>query len=609
MTERGTIFATVSTLCFVSLLLFGPIILTGQAQQLPPEVIKWADMVLYNGSVLTMDHDKPPFTVTKAVAVRDGRILAVGENDYILRLAGPNTQKLDLKGKAVLPGFIDTHTHPNRYALTHYREEVIPAYLNSLRENRVRFISLKWDDKGAALAELKKFSEGISPGEWIYSTSSGNPVAVNEISRYDVDKVAPNSPFYLKIGNAQFGVINTKMLDLLKQTYGENLAGIVKDEQGVPTGRLLPTAGTVMDQEMMPQMPPEVMASAFKKELDEWVALGVTTLSTRLRGVEVTAYGNLDRKGQLPLRMAYTHEIGRWNPFFERDIKRLGLLEGHGTDRFWLVGITVGIPDGVPNIGGPTAGGDLCSTLEKQQVLPGDTFPKGMCYWDQSGDPSRQTIITANKYGYRIAGVHTFGDKGDQMMLDAIDQASRDNPVQGRRFALDHGMMISPEVIAKSAKVGAIWSLQPQMFYGGTAATVGRMYGEEIGHRWVLPVKSLIDAGVRVTYGADTHNDPQRSPLFGLEVFVTRKTEDGRIWGSREKIDRSTGLLMMTRWAAEYVLREKELGSIEAGKLADLVILDKDPLSSAVQDEALSDIKVLTAIIGGKVVYGSLNLP
>jgi predicted amidohydrolase YtcJ len=110
-----------------------------------------------------------------------------------------------------------------------------------------------------------------------------------------------------------------------------------------------------------------------------------------------------------------------------------------------------------------------------------------------------------------------------------------------------------------------------------------------------------------VTYGADTHNDPERHPLFNLEVVVTRISEDGIVYGPRERIDRSTGLLMLTRWGAEYVMREDELGSIEPGKLADLVVVDQNPLSSDIADEDLSEIKVIATLIGGEVAYGSLS--
>ena len=141
------------------------------------------------------------------------------------------------------------------------------------------------------------------------------------------------------------------------------------------------------------------------------------------------------------------------------------------------------------------------------------------------------------------------------------------------------------------------------MFYSTYAAGVSRVYGEEYAHRWMLPVKSLIDAGAKVSYGADTHDDPQRQPMFSLEVLVTRKVLDGRVFGPREALDRDSALLMLTRWGAGYVLRDQELGSLEPGKLADLVVLDGNPLDPGIADENLSEIKVVATIIGGEVAY------
>jgi hypothetical protein len=222
-------------------------------------------------------------------------------------------------------------------------------------------------------------------------------------------------------------------------------------------------------------------------------------------------------------------------------------------------------------------------------------------------DPGADAPLIVNRYGYRIAGVHTFGDKAYLMMLDALEQANQESSILDQRFSLDHANMVSPEVIERAARLGVTWSVQPLGLYRGSVANVSRMYGEEVAHRWMKPIKSLIDSGMRVTYGADVHDDPDRHPMFGLEVMVTRKSRDGRVFGPREKIDRSNGLLMMTRWGAYYVLREKELGSLEAGKLADLVVLDKNPLDRNIPDEDLSEITVVATIIGGEVVYGTLK--
>jgi len=133
---------------------------------------------------------------------------------------------------------------------------------------------------------------------------------------------------------------------------------------------------------------------------------------------------------------------------------------------------------------------------------------------------------------------------------------------------------------------------------------VMRDYGEEAAHRWVVPVKSILDAGGRVTWEQD-NDDLGLKPFFGFHTLITRKDENGRVWGARDAVDRQTALRMATNWAAEYVLREKVLGSLEAGKWADIVILDKDYLT--VPEDEIATIKSVMTIVGGRVIYNGLN--
>jgi predicted amidohydrolase YtcJ len=574
-------------------------------QNLPPEVIRYADIVMVNGPVLTMDKDTPDFTVATGVAVRDGRIMAVGDSATILRMAGPKTRKIDLAGKAVMPGVVDTHSHPNRYALNHYQSEFLPGYIEWLRANKIHTGSVRWElGKEKALAQFKAVVEKAKPGDLIYLGSRGNPVVMKEVTRKDLDAIAPDHEVFVGIGNEMWGLVNTKMLDRIVKTYGKDLPGIIKDAKGEATGLLFGTAGSVVGYEIFPQEPASLLAPVFGKELEEWAAIGVTTLSSRFTGTEISAYSLLARQNKLPIRIAYTHELARWNPYFERDMKRLGNIQNYGIgDRIWMMGLSVGIPDGSPPGGGGAAGGDVCSTLKKREKFPDDAFyeENGFCYWEQPGDPTRATVMTANRFGYRVAGVHTFGDKGLEMMLDTYGQAAKESP-QSAPFALDHGLMISPQVLKRTKEEGAIWSLQVPMFYGPRTSIVSRVFGEEIAHRWSMPVKSMMDAGIKVTMGADTHED-SRAPMHSLQVLVTRETEDGRVWGAAEKLDRKRALLMFTRYGAEYVLRQKDIGSIEVGKLADLVVLDKNPLDAAVPDNQLKNIKVLYTFIGGETAW------
>ncbi len=164
--------------------------------------------------------------------------------------------------------------------------------------------------------------------------------------------------------------------------------------------------------------------------------------------------------------------------------------------------------------------------------------------------------------------------------------------------------MISQENIKQAAKLGVTWSLQPFLLYD-IAPTVSQVWGEEIAQRWTMPTRSLIDGGVKITYGADRWADPQRQPMWNLQVLVTRQAANGRVYGPRERLDRSTVLLMMTRWGAEYVLREQELGSLEPGKLADLVVLGRDPLTIPTME--LKDVPVMRTMIGGEFLYINPN--
>ncbi len=577
--------------------------------QVSPLVLHYADMVLYNGPVLTMDKDTVDFSVARAIAVRDGKILAVGTAEDILKLAGPNTKKIDLAGKAVMPGVIDTHSHPNRYALAHYAQEFLPGYLKFLADNKIKTGRVRWEKgKEAALADLKPVVAKAGPDDLIYATSRGNPIVMKEVRIADLDALAPNNRLYIAIGNEMWGLVNTQMLKTITDAYGPNIPGILKDKDGKPTGLLFGTAGTVIGAEMLPQTPPELLAPIFGKELEEWAAIGVTTLSSRFRGTEISAYAMLDREGKLPIRIAYSSEAARWNPNFERYMKRIGNVMGHGTDRMWLIGMSVGIPDGSPPGGGGAAGGDVCATPQKREKFPDDSFyeENGFCYWEQPGDPTKETVMTAYRYGYRIAGVHTFGDKGNLIALDTFKKADAQKAPgspSDMRPSLDHGMMVSPEVIKETVAEDLYWSLQIPMFFGPRTSIVSRVFGEAIAHQWAMPVKSMIDAGAKVTYGADAHEDPNRQPMHSLWVMVTRETNDGRVWGAKEAINRRQGLLMLTRWGAGYVMREKEIGSIEPGKLADFLVLDKDPLSDAVADNQLKDVKILQTFIGGKVAY------
>ncbi len=561
------------------------------AQQVPSELIHYPDSILYNGIILTIDDN---FSVVQAIAMREGKILAVGSDDEVLRFAGPGTEKINLMKKTVMPGIIDTHVHSNRSALGNYITE-LPVEFQRLRRARGRIT--KWDSKDQVLQDIRNIVQRTDPlTPWVLiNTKIGglnHPVA-KQVTRQDLDLISPDRPLFLST-DAMEGIVNSQVVDMLVSTYGDNLPGLIKGEDGQPNGQVIGAPFYIIGAELMPQIPAQILAPLYRKELIEhWAPVGQTTFSTRLNANEARAYVLLDLEGKMPTRLAYGLEVGRWNPLFERDMRRgVSALPGHGTDRVWFNSITVALPDeSIPE-------GNICSTYEKRNLISEfDLLPEGRCYWTQPGDPSIETVRELSRLGFRVANIHTFGDKGTEIAVDLFEELG----VGGRRFALDHTVMFNERVIRKSGQLGMYWSVSASKFQGDLSILAGG-YGREMIDRWTFPLQELVDAGNKVTYeGSSRRGDT--TPFYDMEMFVTRKDGDGKIWGFRNALDRSTVLKMMTRWGAEYVLREDKIGTLEPGKYADLLILDQNPLDRNLPDEDLSEIKILVTMVEGEILY------
>ncbi len=597
-----------TVITFVLLLSFHGFVALGQVT-VPEELVSYPEVVFYNGVVLTVDTDEGEFTIAQAVAVRDSRIFALGSNDQILRLAGPPTRRLDLEGKALMPGIVDTHLHPNRYAVTNYFNELPREYQQMLRSDG-RIGELR-DDRTQTLAEVRRIVERHDPGkEWVliegwHLVHENNPDSLS-ITRYDLDRVCPDKPLYIS-GGAWGGLVNTRALEYLLELHGDNIPGLVKDRLGVPTGQLLSgtAAAFILRSDIVPRPPAAVLSPLFGKELLRWASVGTTTISTRLEANHIRAYALLDVRGELPLRIAYGHESGRWNPIFQRDLNRnVAAVTGYGSDMLWMNAVTVAPPDG-------STATSICTTHERRNLDtvpvdsrgrgPGDEFlpPEGLCRWDRPGDMTRDSIRLLVQEGFRIANIHTYGDKGN---LEAVRLFEELGVTPDQRFGLDHTAWFNEELIRKAGEMGIYWSVAMGKFRGDFPQ-MSHVFGLEAAHRWAFPLPELIEAGSKITYESSARRQMENHPFTDMQALVTRTDRDGNVWGARHALDRETVLRMWTRWGAEYVLREDVLGTIEPGKFADLIIVDRNPLDPAIPDERLSEFRVLMTMVGGKVIY------
>ena len=547
-----------------------------QQQDLPQEVIAYADLVLYNGKVLTADDD---FTIFEAVAVRDGKFLAVGQNDRIQRMAGPQTRKVDLDGKSVVPGLFDTHLHQ--------------AWVGQILKTGSWNIRLRDVDSG--IQEIRAVVEKTDPGEWLFFGAPTQNVLVNELRREHLDPISPNNPVVI-VSVCNIGVANTLALKAVPPGTG----GLVKDPAtGEPTGLVTGFALGVLAYDIRPQ--PQIKEENIqlqKQILRKLNYQGLTTVIGRSQGLTFSILKEVWARGELTMRIRVAHELVRQNPNAEAYLKRMGNLSGFGDAMMKIHGTTVQPGDCISSMGG------ALTWNAKIREYETDPFgPYGKNYWESWGsDPEHsewQNIILANRYGWNITSMHTQGDRAASVALDVFEKANQEKPLQGR-WAFDHALFRTPENIRRAVELGVIFSIAPKYLFQNNPDSLIYQYGADQVTR-LTPVRSMIDAGMKPVIESDIRGE-WSAPLWNMEVLITRNDgKGGRTWAPEQSITRQEALWMKTNWAARYSADEKILGTIEVGKLADLVVLGGDYMT--VPADQIAELPIELTVVDGKVVY------
>ncbi len=581
-----------------------------------------ADTVLYNGKVLTVDSN---FSTAEAVAVQGNRIVAVGADDDVLRMAGPNTLRIDLKGRTVTPGLINTHVHLEwigNYAreLGALKSRVFPVNVRGLTDKDE--ILQRFSDVIAAFK--------IPPGQWLYFspnwTGSQAEVMFNELDATELDKAAPNNPIVIRMGMTveNSSMVNGLAIKELWRKYGmflENYGRYWIDESGKPSGMLEPPASRLAweDDEFGLGAKSEDVAPYFRKILMErYSSVGVTMLSGALNTSTVRAYQWLDSRDEMPLRYAYG-SMGSFHP--TRDMSQYQL--GAGTDTVFIASLSARATDGggirmcigLPRndealtalrAGAGADGGDM-------NQVAAEWWPRGQCnldieYGGGGGTTSKGASIKRNYFvewynqvaqqGLRSANAHVSGDRSVTMMIDAWERIDRSKPGSVKGWAFDHCNLVNPADIPRAARLELMFSCSP----GNAVASEGGArsplvaFGEEVLHTYASPFKSMTEAGINVSLEGEG-----QSWWGAIETMITRKDDEGRVWGPHEKVDRQTALRIATQNGANYVLKGDQVGSVETGKWADLIILDRDYMS--VPEEEISEIEPLMTMMGGKFIF------
>ena len=549
-------------------------------------MIRYADLILHNGKIVTVDER---FTIAQAVAVKKGKFLAVGKEKEILKFAGPETIKIDLKGKTVLPGLIDTHNQTLYHSLKRYASRSVPE----LQEKVVSGNSFQ-----EFLDGIKAIAEKANPEEWTIARLESNEIAYDfwrKHSYRDLDRVASGRLVLILQGTR--GLTTSKGLEALRKRYGFDsellrLPGLV-DKEGKLTGRFRQEVVRLIQTDLIMQEKRRILGDAYYQALLDLAKYGITTWSSSIQPLQaLEALAELDRDGKLPVRFGYTHGLGFASlPYPAAVYEPLAAKQGHGSDFLWLIGASPATIDGsYPN---------LCTSVKAREAIK----EREECL-AKPGDFKRVGIETIVRSGNRITGLHVAGDLALDHLMDAIEKASKEagfkpHEIQAKRHAADHCLM-NPrrDQYARIKRLGIIVSCAP-VYIELDAPRILRDYGEEY-LKWNVPVKSLTDAGIKTVMELDTELKPSKNVFYYIQLLLTREAA-GKVWNLSEKIERVTALKMFTRWAAEYVLKESVIGSIEPGKWADLIVLDRDYMT--VPEAEISKIQVVLTLVGGQIVY------
>jgi predicted amidohydrolase YtcJ len=554
--------------------LFSFLLLAAKAQAADVPSAGTADLVLTNAKVWTVNPAQPE---AEAVGIWRDRILQVGTNEAVRRLAGRGTRILDLKGRRVVPGFYDSHVH-----LLGSGQRLAEVALKDAADEA---------EFGRRLVEFDRKlprDRWLLGGEWDHDRTFGGELPTAAL----IDKYVADRPVFLRRYDGHMGVVNTRVLQMAGITARtpDPVGGVVYRKPGAkePTGLLRDNAMDLVSH-LVPAASEAEIAEAVRAALAEARREGVTSVQDMDGSDEATRrklfriYQQLARTGQLTLRIDLRWPLASW-----RELARLGAETGLGGD--WVkIGGVKGFVDG--SLGSSTA-----KFFEPFLNEPGSTgvFVTPL-------DKLREYIESADRAGLSVA-VHAIGDRANAELLDIFAEVARRNGPRDRRFRIEHAQHLRPQDIPRFRQLGVIASMQPYHAIDDGRWAEGRIGPERCASSYALA--SLRAAGARLAFGSDWSVAPI-SALQGIDAAVNRRTLDGKHpggWYPEQKIGVAEAIEGYTIGSAYAGFEEHERGSLEPGKLADLVVLSRDILDPVERDHIV-ETEVILTVAGGRMVY------
>ena len=544
-----------------------------------PAPVLEVDTVYVNGEVITMDEAAPS---AEAVAVRGDEIVAVGSDAEMVALIGPDTRLVDLEGRTMTPGFYAPHDHfPWAGAIA-----VTTVNLNSPPMGPVENIE--------GLVDALREKAGETPeGEWIQGWGYDDTLLEDQRhpNRHDLDRVSTEHPIYISHTSGHLGVANTMALGMADITAATQPppGGVIRHEAdtGEPDGVLEETAAWMV-MGIVPPATREQKLEGFRRAVEIYVEQGVTT--TVITGGSVENVADLqmaEREGLLSLRVVTM--VSKAAPGVPSPAEAGGFVSGFGDTRLKLGGIKI-VQDG------SNQGFTGYFTEPYHTPFNGDSEWRG--YPARSREDLTAMVKELHRAGYQIA-IHGNGDAAIDDIIHAFREAQADFPREDTRHRIEHCQMVRKDQLDQIAELG----ITPSFFVGHVFYWGDRHRDIFMGPEraaGISPLKSSIDRGIRFTVHDDTPVTPV-DPLQLIWVSVNRLTRSDQVLGPEERVSPLEAMRTMTIDAAWQNFEEDIKGSIEPGKLADLVILSANPLT--VDPLTIREIQVLETIVGGETVY------
>jgi hypothetical protein len=546
-----------------------------------------ADLVITGGKVITVN---PQDDIAEAVAVFEGRIVAVGTAAEMASFIGKNTEVVRLKGQTVLPGFIEPHTHFMLYGVWLSWVDAKPSSNKNIPQ---------------LLERLRKKAAETPKGEWIlaYGIEDSGLEEKRWPTREELDSVVPDHPLFIKHRSGHSCVVNSRALALagITESLPQPEGGHIDKDlaTGRLTGVLREKAAFKPVEAILPVPTRDQMKEGVIKAGRLYATAGIT--STHDAGAPphpdtYRAYQEAVEEALLKTRVYLM--IQDWpyaHYYLERD---LGLRTGFGNERLRL-GPVKTCTDGSIQV-------FTCAFYEPYITLDSEHTrknPRGVL--QMSPNEINDLVLEAHRKGYQVA-IHAQGDYGIDVAIDAIQYAMWRYPRKDPRHRIEHCQCVTPAGLGRMSRLGIIGSFYPHHTWYWADRHISTYIGMERTSR-IDPMKSSIKAGVVTIAHSDAPiaaiGDPLfgADPLFGIWCAVNRKTRAGILLGPEERLTPMEAIRAYTINAAYASFEEKIKGSIEAGKLADFVILSQNPCE--VDPSEIKNIKVERTIIGGETVY------